>query len=67
LAFYHFLISDWNIIEARKYFFARLSLKVGFVFTAIETGPTIPGWVSFAFSDGYTNAGTLTNGSILLH
>jgi len=40
---------------------------VSFVFTAIETGPTTPGWVSFAFSDGYTNAGTLTNGSILLH
>ena len=40
---------------------------VSFVFTAIETGPTTPGWVSFAFSDGYTNAGTLANGIILLH
>jgi hypothetical protein len=40
---------------------------VTFVFTALETGPTTPGWVSFSFSDGYTNAGILLNGSILLH
>lgn len=42
-------------------------VPVTFVFIALETGPTTPGWVSFAFSDGYTNAGTLVNGSILLH
>jgi hypothetical protein len=42
-------------------------VPVSFVFVALETGPTTPGWVSFAFSDGYTNAGTLVNGSILLH
>jgi hypothetical protein len=42
-------------------------LSVTFVFVAIETGPTTPGWVSFTFSDGYTNAGTLTSGNILLH
>ena len=40
---------------------------VTFTFVALETGLTTPGWVSFAFSDGYTNAGTLVNGSILLH
>jgi hypothetical protein len=40
---------------------------VAFVFVALETGPTTPGWVSFAFSDGYSNAGTLTNGVIVLH
>jgi hypothetical protein len=42
-------------------------IPVTFIFVALETGPTTPGWVSFAFSDGYTNAGTLVNGSILLH
>lgn len=42
-------------------------VPVSFVFTAIGTGPTTPSWVSFSFSDGYTNAGTLTNGSIILH
>ncbi len=42
-------------------------IPVAFVFVALETGPTTPGWVSFAFSDGYTNAGTLIDGSILLH
>jgi hypothetical protein len=42
-------------------------LPVAFTFVALETGPTTPGWVSFAFSDGYTNAGTLIDGSILLH
>jgi hypothetical protein len=42
-------------------------VPVTFTFVALETGPTTPGWVSFAFSDGYTNAGTLVNGSILLH
>ena len=42
-------------------------LPVAFVFIALETGPTTPGWVSFAFSDGYTSAGTLIDGSVLLH
>jgi nitrous oxidase accessory protein NosD len=42
-------------------------VPVAFTFVALETGPTTPGWVSFAFSDGYTNAGTLISGSILLH
>jgi hypothetical protein len=42
-------------------------LAVSFVFMAIETGATTPGWVGFTFSDGYTSAGTLTSGSILLH
>jgi len=42
-------------------------IPLTFVFVALETGPTTPGWVSFAFSDGYTNAGTLVNGNILLH
>jgi hypothetical protein len=40
---------------------------VSFVFTALETGPTTPGWVSFTFSDGYTNAGNLISGSVVLH
>jgi len=40
---------------------------VTFVFTALETGPTTPGWVSFSFSDGYGNAGILSSGSIVLH
>jgi hypothetical protein len=42
-------------------------VPVNFVFVAVETGPTTPGWVSFAFSDGYTNAGPLLSGIILLH
>jgi hypothetical protein len=42
-------------------------VRVTFVFVAVETGPTTPGWVSFAFSDGYTNAGPLLSGIILLH
>jgi hypothetical protein len=42
-------------------------VPVAFTFVALETGPTTPGWVSFAFSDGYSNAGTLTNGVIVLH
>jgi len=36
-------------------------------FVAVETGPTTPGSVSFVFSDGYSNAGSLTSGSVLLH
>jgi hypothetical protein len=40
---------------------------VAFTFVALETSTTTPGWVSFTLSDGYTNAGTLTSGSIILH
>jgi hypothetical protein len=42
-------------------------VPVTFTFLAIESGPTSPGWVSFISSDGYSNAGPLTNGSIVLH
>jgi hypothetical protein len=42
-------------------------LPVTFVLTAIEAGPAAPGWVSLTFSDGYSNAGSLLNGSITLH
>jgi hypothetical protein len=42
-------------------------VTVTFVFVAVETGPTTPGWVSFSLSDGYTNAGPLVSGIILLH
>ena len=42
-------------------------LPVVFTFVATETGAGTPGLVSFVFSDGYTNAGTLTSGSITLH
>jgi hypothetical protein len=42
-------------------------LPVVFTFVALETGLGTPGWVSFTFSDGYTNAGYLTSGSIVLH
>jgi len=38
-----------------------------FVFVELESGPTTPGWVSFTFSDGYSNAGNLLDGSISLH
>ena len=42
-------------------------VPVSFTFVALETTPTTPGWVSFTFSDGYTTAGTLIDGNILLH
>jgi len=42
-------------------------LPVSFTYIAVEPGLTTPGWVSFAFSDGFTNAGPVTSGSILLH
>jgi hypothetical protein len=42
-------------------------VPVAFTFVALETGPTTPGWVSFTLSDGYSNAGNLTSGSIILH
>jgi hypothetical protein len=42
-------------------------LPVSFVFVALESGPTTPGWVSFVFSDGYTSGGPLLTGGVLLH
>jgi hypothetical protein len=42
-------------------------VPVSFVFVAVETGLTTPGWVSLTFSDGYTNAGPLLSGNVLLH
>jgi hypothetical protein len=42
-------------------------LPVIFTFVATETAPGTPGLVSFVFSDGYTNTGPLTTGSITLH
>jgi hypothetical protein len=42
-------------------------LPVSFTYIAVETAPTSPGWVSFSFSDGFTNAGPVTSGSIVLH
>jgi len=42
-------------------------VPVAFTLVAIESGPTTPGWVSFVSSDGYSNAGPLTAGSIVLH
>jgi hypothetical protein len=42
-------------------------LPVVFTFVATETGTGTPGLVSFVFSDGYTNTGPLTSGSIILH
>jgi hypothetical protein len=40
---------------------------VAFTLVAVETTLLTPGSVSFVFSDGFTNAGTLLNGSVLLH
>jgi hypothetical protein len=34
---------------------------------AVESTPLTPGAVTLIFSDGYTNAGTLLNGNVLLH
>ena len=44
-----------------------VAIPVAFTFVAVEAGPTTPGLVSFVFSDGYSNAGSLTSGSVLLH
>jgi hypothetical protein len=41
-------------------------VPVSFILVALATGLTTPGWVSFSFSDGYTNAGNLLSGSIVL-
>jgi hypothetical protein len=40
---------------------------VAFTLVAVETTLLTSGSVSFVFSDGFTNAGTLLNGSVLLH
>jgi len=40
---------------------------VTFTLVALETANGSPGWVSFAFSDGFSNAGSLASGSIQLH
>jgi hypothetical protein len=42
-------------------------LPVAFTLVAIETSLATPGWVSFVSSDGFSNAGPLTSGTILLH
>jgi len=42
-------------------------MPVAFTIIALETGLGTLGWVSFVFSDGYTNTGPLTSGSIILH
>lgn len=40
---------------------------VAFTVVTLESTLTRPGWVSLAFSDGYTNSGTLVDGSVVLH
>ncbi|HKV87358.1 MAG TPA: hypothetical protein VJT78_05115 [Candidatus Dormibacteraeota bacterium] len=40
---------------------------VAFTMVVLESGPLTPGWVSMAFSDGYTNAGDLSDGGVVLH
>jgi hypothetical protein len=42
-------------------------VPVTFVLLAVESTPLTPSWVSLTFSDGYSNAGNLLNGSVLLH
>jgi hypothetical protein len=42
-------------------------IPVAFTLVALETGIAGPGWVSMVFSDGYSIAGNLLNGSITLH
>jgi hypothetical protein len=42
-------------------------LPVAFVLVAVESTALTPGTVSYTFSDGYTNAGPLLTGSVLLH
>ncbi|HVH14449.1 MAG TPA: hypothetical protein VNA15_01855 [Candidatus Angelobacter sp.] len=42
-------------------------LPVAFTFVAVEPGLTTPGLASFVFSDGFSNAGPVTSGSVLLH
>lgn len=40
---------------------------VAFTLVVLESGPLTPGFVSMTFSDGYTNAGNLLDGSVILH
>jgi hypothetical protein len=42
-------------------------LPVSYTYVAVEPGPMTPGWVSFTFSDGFTNAGFVTTGTVILH
>jgi hypothetical protein len=42
-------------------------VPVAFVLVAVESTAVTPGTVSYTFSDGYTNAGPLLTGSVLLH
>jgi len=42
-------------------------IPVAFVLVAVETTLLTPGTISYTFSDGYTNAGSLVTGSVLLH
>ena len=42
-------------------------VPVAYTFVATETSLLTPGTVSLVFSDGFTNAGLLTTGGILLH
>jgi hypothetical protein len=45
----------------------RAGVPVAFVLVAVESTAVTPGTVSYTFSDGYTNAGPLLTGSVLLH
>jgi hypothetical protein len=40
---------------------------VAFVLVAVESTALTPGAVSYTFSDGYSTAGPLLSGSVLLH
>jgi hypothetical protein len=42
-------------------------VPVTFVLVEVESTPLTPGSISMSFSDGFTNAGNLLDGSILLH
>ena len=42
-------------------------VPVTFVLVEVESTPLTPGSISMSFSDGFTNAGDLLDGSILLH
>ena len=42
-------------------------IPVAYTFVATETSLLTPGAVSFTFTDGYTNTGSLISGSITLH
>ena len=41
-------------------------LPTTFVFVAVESGLTTPGWVSMTFGDGFINAGDLISGVVIL-